>query len=210
MITSIPLSQSLSLSIPLYPSLSLSIPLSYLCYSGPSVVPGAIATVILVDSSAIAVAVAISVAVASLPLVLPHLYIDQSFCPSDETQKNDSYLLRIQATKAAQRKVTLQVAQDVTVLTVGGQRENYSAAKGIFETAQLVYPWIKRDQVYAKMKILKKRDREHEALEHGAPPATGGAQPENTVDMRGGCPKRTTAAATRLLPPLISKQHKER
>ena len=27
----------------------------------------------------------------------------------------------------------------------------------------------------------------------------GGAQPENTVDLRGGCPKGTTAAATRLL-----------
>ena len=60
--------------------------------------------------------------------------------------------------------------QDVIVLTVGGQRAKYGAAKGIFETAQLVYPWITRDQVYAKMKILKKRDMEHGALEHGAPP----------------------------------------
>ena len=49
------------------------------------------------------------------------------------------------------------------------------------------------------MKILKQRVREHEALEHGAPPATGGAQPENTVDLRGGRSKGTTAAATRLL-----------
>ena len=72
------------------------------------------------------------------------------------------------------------MAQDVIVLTVGGLRAKYVAAKGIIDTAQLVYPWITRDQVYAKMKILKKRDREHEALEHGAPPATGGAQPERT------------------------------
>ena len=53
--------------------------------------------------------------------------------------------------------------------------------------------------MYSKMKILKKRDREHEALEHRAPPATGWAQLENTVDLRGGRPKGTTAAATRLL-----------
>ena len=36
-------------------------------------------------------------------------------------------------------------------------------------------------------------------MEHGAPSATGRAQPENTVDLRGGRPKVTTAAATRLL-----------
>ena len=59
--------------------------------------------------------------------------------------------------------------QDVIVLTVGGQRAKYGAAKGIIETAQLVYPWITRDQVYAKMKILKQKGRENEALEHGAP-----------------------------------------
>ena len=89
MITSIPLSPYLSLSIPLYPTPYLSIPLSYLCYPGPTAVPGAIVTVILVDSSAIAfaVAVAVAVAVVSLPSVPPHLYIDQSFRPSDETQK---------------------------------------------------------------------------------------------------------------------------
>ena len=85
------------------------------------------------------------------------------------------------------------------MLTVGGQRAKCGAAKGIVETAQLVYPWITRDQVYAKMKILKQRGRGYEALEHGAPPATGGAQLENTVDMRGGRPKVTTAAATILL-----------
>ena len=66
------------------------------------------------------------------------------------------------------------MAQYVIMITVGGQRAKYGAAKGIVENAQLVYPWITRDQVYAKMKILKKRDREHEALAHGAPPATGG------------------------------------
>ena len=49
------------------------------------------------------------------------------------------------------------------------------------------------------MKTLKQRVREHETLEHGEPPATGGAQPENTVDMRGGLPKGTIAADTRLL-----------
>ena len=36
-------------------------------------------------------------------------------------------------------------------------------------------------------------------MEHGAPPETGGAQPENTVDLRGGRPKGTTLAATILL-----------
>ena len=55
-------------------------------------------------------------------------------------KNNDPYLLRIQATKAALRKVILQVAQDVIVLTVGGLRAKYGAAKGIIETAQLVYP----------------------------------------------------------------------
>ena len=73
----------------------------------------------------------------------------------------------------------------------------YGAAKCIVETAQLVYPWITRDKVYAKMKILKKRDREHEVLEKRAPPATEGAQPENTVDLWGCRPKGTTEAATR-------------
>ena len=62
-----------------------------------------------------------------------------------QPENNDPYLLRIQATKAAQRKVILQVAQDVIVLTVGGQRAKYGAAKGIVETAQLIYPWIPRD-----------------------------------------------------------------
>ena len=81
-----------------------------------------------------------------------------------QPENNDPYLLRIQATKASRRKVILQVAQDVIVLAVGGQRAKYGAAKDIFETAQLVYPWITRDQVYAKMKILKQRDREHESL----------------------------------------------
>ena len=60
------------------------------------------------------------------------------------------------------------------MLTVDGQRAKYGAAKGIDETAQLVYPWITRDQVYAKMRLLKNIGREHEALEHGAPPAAGG------------------------------------
>ena len=50
-------------------------------------------------------------------------------------KNNDPYLLRIQATKAARRKVILQVAQDVIKLTVGGQRSKYGAAKGIVETA---------------------------------------------------------------------------
>ena len=55
------------------------------------------------------------------------------------------------------------------------------------------------------MKVLKQRGREHEALEHGSPPATGGAQPDNTVDLRGGRPKGTTAAATGLLNKIKSK-----
>ena len=41
------------------------------------------------------------------------------------------------------------------MLTVDGQKDKYGAAKGIVETAQLVYPWIIRHQVYAKMRILK-------------------------------------------------------
>ena len=93
------------------------------------------------------------------------------------------------------------------MLTVDGQRDKYGADKGIVDTMQLVYPWITRDQVYAKMRLLKHRGREHESLEHGAPPPAWGAQPEgpqpvmidNTVDLRGGRPKVTTAAATRLL-----------
>ena len=99
------------------------------------------------------------------------------------------------------------MAQDFIAFTVDDQRAKYGAAKGIVETAQLVYPWITWDQVYAKIRILKLIGRENEELEHGAPPAAGGAQPEgpqpamieNTVDMGGGRPKGTTAAATRLL-----------
>ena len=61
--------------------------------------------------------------------------------------------------------------------------------------------------MYAKIRILKLIGRENEELEHGAPPAAGGAQPEgprpvmieNTVYLRGGSSKGTTAAATRLL-----------
>ena len=84
------------------------------------------------------------------------------------------------------------MAQDFIMINVGGQRAKYGASKFIVETAQLVHPWITRDQVYSKMKILKQRGRENEALEHGAQPSTGGAKPENIVDMRGGRPKGTT------------------
>ena len=76
------------------------------------------------------------------------------------------------------------MAQDVIVLTVGGQRAKYGAAKCIVETAQLVYPWITRHQVYANM---------------GLPKQPRSVMIENTVDLRGGCPKGTTAAATRFL-----------
>ena len=70
------------------------------------------------------------------------------------------------------------------MLTVDGQKAKYGAAKGIVETAHLVYPWITRHQVYAKMRLLK--------------------QPrpvmiENTFYLRGGRPKGTTASATILL-----------
>ena len=99
------------------------------------------------------------------------------------------------------------MAQYVILITVYGKRAKYGATKGIAKTAQLVYPWITRDQVYANMRLLKQRGRDHESLEHGAPPAAGTAQPEgpqpviieNTVDLRGGRPKGTTAAATRSL-----------
>ena len=74
--------------------------------------------------------------------------------------------------------------QDVTMLTVNGHKAKYGAAKGIVETAHLVYIWITRHQVYAKMRLLKQP----------RPVMT-----EKTVDLRGGCPKGTTAAATRLL-----------
>ena len=53
------------------------------------------------------------------------------------------------------------------MLTVDGQRAKYGAAKGIVETVQLVYPWITQDQVYANMRLLKQRGKEHEALDHG-------------------------------------------
>ena len=66
--------------------------------------------------------------------------------------------------KSARRKVILQVAQDVIMLTIDGERAKYGASKGIVETAQLVYPWITRDQVYAKMRLLKQIGKEHEAL----------------------------------------------
>ena len=64
-------------------------------------------------------------------------------------------LLKIQAKRASRRKIILQVAQDVIMLTVDGQKDNYGAAKGMVETAQLVYPWITQHQVYANMRLLK-------------------------------------------------------
>ena len=70
------------------------------------------------------------------------------------------------------------------MLTVDGQKAKYGAANGIFETAQLVYPWITRHQVYSKMRILKQPRP---------------VMVENTIYLRGGIPKGTTAAATRLL-----------
>ena len=73
--------------------------------------------------------------------------------------QQEPYLLQIQATREARRKVILQVAQYFIMLSVDGQRAKYGAAKGIFETAQLVYPWIIRYKVYAKMKLLKQRGR---------------------------------------------------
>ena len=128
---SIPLYHSLPLSIPLYPFLSVSIPLYYLCYTGPYAVPGAIATAILVDSSAIAVTVAVAHLTFPSPSPLlspPHIClcfrrICMSINPSAhlmQPENNYPYLLRIQATKAARRKVILQVAQSVIMLPVGG------------------------------------------------------------------------------------------
>ena len=76
------------------------------------------------------------------------------------------------------------MAQDVIILTVDSQKAKYGAIKGIFETAQLVYPWITRNQVYAKMRLLKQLRP---------------VMIENTVDLRGCRPKGTTSAATRLL-----------
>ena len=134
--------------------------------------------------------------------------IDRSFRPSDATQNNDEprrnptlpdrtlrkmrrscsqqepSLLRIEAKRAAQRKVILQVAQYVIMLTVDGQKAKYGAVKGIVETAQLVYPWITQHQVYAKMRLLKQPRQ---------------VMIYNTVDLRGGIPKGNTLAATRLL-----------
>ena len=76
------------------------------------------------------------------------------------------------------------MAQDIIMLTVDGQKDKYDAAKDIVETTHLVYPWITRHQVYAKMRLLK---QPHTVVI------------ENTVDLRGGRPKVTTAADTRLL-----------
>ena len=60
---------------------------------------------------------------------------------SSRSQQEPS-LLRIQSKRSARRKVIIQVAQYVIMLTVDVQRAKYGAAKGIVETAQLVYPWI--------------------------------------------------------------------
>ena len=48
-------------------------------------------------------------------------------------QQEPSILL-IQDTRAERRKLILQVAQDVIMITVDGQRAKYGAAKGIVET----------------------------------------------------------------------------
>ena len=90
-------------------------------------------------------------------------------------------LLQIQAKRAALRKVIIQVAQDVIMLTVYSQKAKYGDTKGIVETAQLIYPWITRHQVYARMRLLKQ---------------PWPVMTEKTVDMRGGRPKGTTSAAT--------------
>ena len=55
-------------------------------------------------------------------------------------RQQEPSILRIQATRAAQRKVIIQVEQDIIMLTVDGQRDNYGAAKGIVKTVQLVHP----------------------------------------------------------------------
>ena len=68
------------------------------------------------------------------------------------------------------------MAQDVIVLTVDGHRAKYRDTKGIVQTAQLVYPWITQDQVYANMILLKQIGREHEALDHRAPQELGGVR----------------------------------
>ena len=60
---------------------------------------------------------------------------------SSRSQQEPS-LLRIQAKREARRKVILQVAQDVIMITVDGQKSKYGAAKGIVKTTQLVYPRI--------------------------------------------------------------------
>ena len=98
--------------------------------------------------------------------------------------QQEPHIIRIQAKRAARRNAILQVAQDAIMRTVDGQKAKYSADKGIVETAQLVYPWITQNKVYAKMRLLK----------HPRP-----LMIENTVDLRGGHPKGTTSAATRLL-----------
>ena len=69
------------------------------------------------------------------------------------------------------------------MITLDGQKAKYGDAKGIVENAKLVYPWITRHQVYAKMRLMKQ-------------PRT--VMIENIVDLRGGRPKGTTSAATRL------------
>ena len=89
---------------------------------------------------------------------------------------NGINFLLIQATRAERRKLILQVAQDVIILTVDGQMAKYGAAKGIVETVKLVFPWITQYQVYAKMRLLKQRGKENEALENGSTPSSGGGE----------------------------------
>ena len=55
-------------------------------------------------------------------------------------RQQEPSILQIQATKDAQRKVILPVAQYVIMIRVDGQRDKYSAAKGIVKTVQLVHP----------------------------------------------------------------------
>ena len=56
---------------------------------------------------------------------------------------NKNFLFfKIQANRTARRRVILQVTQYVIMLTADGQKDEYGSAKGIVDTAQLVYPWI--------------------------------------------------------------------
>ena len=61
----------------------------------------------------------------------------------------------------ARTKAICEVASEVYKLTSKGSRWDYGAAKSLLKEAQIVYIWLKRDQVKYQVKLMKKELENH-------------------------------------------------